>query len=208
MKKCRDNSRLRLQWDNSDYAGFSAVQRWMNVMEGDKGNLRTSSDTVTEDFLTTSPLPTHSLSGTDKSEPGVRNILRRSGAPISLQSHMPEGGWIKKDLFNWTDEELQWFKDRGCEWVKPSMELGDFVSGIRGLSTTALSPSQTSARLFTDTCYKPIDFLTEEQRERKVEAFKRGYMTSHDPTDVVLKEEPMADWNILHPTKRLSRLSE
>lgn len=29
----------------------------------------------------------------------------------------------------------------------------------------------------TDTCYKPIEFLTEEQRERKVEAFKRGYMT-------------------------------
>lgn len=29
----------------------------------------------------------------------------------------------------------------------------------------------------TDTCYKPIEFLTEEQRERKVEAFNRGYMT-------------------------------
>ena len=28
-----------------------------------------------------------------------------------------------------------------------------------------------------DTCYKPIAFLSEQQRVRKVEAFKRGYMT-------------------------------
>ncbi|KAE8408627.1 hypothetical protein BDV37DRAFT_278636 [Aspergillus pseudonomiae] len=48
-------------------------------------------------------------------------------------------------------------------------------------------------------CYTPIEFLTEEQRERKVEAFKRGYTTSYDPTDFVLKEEQMADWNTLHP---------
>ena len=37
------------------------------------------------------------------------------------------------------------------------------------------------------------------QRERKVEAFKRGYMTSHDPTDFVLKDDQEAEWNILHP---------
>ena len=24
-------------------------------------------------------------------------------------------------------KELQWFKDRGCEWVKPEMEPSDFV---------------------------------------------------------------------------------
>lgn len=39
----------------------------------------------------------------------------------------PEGGWVKRDLFDWTDKELQWFKDRGCEWVKPSMDPGDFI---------------------------------------------------------------------------------
>lgn len=69
-----------------------------------------------------------------------------------------------------------------------------------------------------DTCYKPIDFLTEEQRERKVEAFNRGYMTvklyiqvegflltyvqSHDPTDFVLKDGQMGDSNILFPYGR------
>jgi len=28
-----------------------------------------------------------------------------------------------------------------------------------------------------DICYKPAEFMTEEQRQRKVEAFNRGYMT-------------------------------
>jgi ectoine hydroxylase-related dioxygenase (phytanoyl-CoA dioxygenase family) len=39
----------------------------------------------------------------------------------------PEEGWIKRDLFLWEDEQLKWFEERGCEWVKPSMEPGDFV---------------------------------------------------------------------------------
>lgn len=37
----------------------------------------------------------------------------------------PEGAWIKRDVFDWTDEDLQWFMDRGCEWAKPSIDLGD-----------------------------------------------------------------------------------
>ncbi|KAJ5081875.1 hypothetical protein NUU61_010139 [Penicillium alfredii] len=107
----------------------------------------------------------------------------------------PEGGWIKRDLFHWTDEKLQWFKDRGCEWVKPSMDPGDFILWDSRAVHHGAAPLGNNKH----TCYKPIEFLAEEQRERKVEAFKRGYMTSHDPTDFVLKQEQMADWNILHP---------
>ncbi|KAJ8099012.1 glycoside hydrolase superfamily [Lipomyces tetrasporus] len=33
QKTCRDNSRTPMQWDSSDYAGFSPVQPWMDVME-------------------------------------------------------------------------------------------------------------------------------------------------------------------------------
>lgn len=35
---------------------------------------------------------------------------------------------------------------------------------------------KTNAGLSQDKCYKPIEFLSEEQRERKVKAFKQGYM--------------------------------
>ncbi|KAJ2980963.1 hypothetical protein NQ176_g2319 [Zarea fungicola] len=111
----------------------------------------------------------------------------------------PEGGWIKRDLCNWTEKELQWFKDRGCEWVKPSMAPGDFILWDSRAVHYGAAPLGKNKRMAVYTCYKPIEFLTEEQRERKVEAFNRGYMTSHDPTDFVLKENQMAAWNILHP---------
>lgn len=34
---------------------------------------------------------------------------------------------MKRDHLRWTDEQLQWYKDRGCEWVKPCLEPGDFI---------------------------------------------------------------------------------
>ncbi|KAL3440168.1 hypothetical protein BJX65DRAFT_315049 [Aspergillus insuetus] len=111
----------------------------------------------------------------------------------------PEGGWIKKDQFLWTDETLQWFKDRGCEMLKPSMDPGDFILWDSRAVHYGAAPMGNNKRMAVYTCYKPFDFMTEEQRLRKVEAFKQGYMTSHDPTDFVLKEEQMADWNIRHP---------
>lgn len=111
----------------------------------------------------------------------------------------PEGGWIKRDSFRWDDETLQWFKDRGCEWVKPSMDPGDFIIWDSRSVHYGAAPLGENKRMAIYTCYKPIEFLTEEQRQRKVEAFNQGFMTSHDPTDFVLKESQMADWNILFP---------
>ena len=49
------------------------------------------------------------------------------GASFEPSSPQPAEGWMKRDGYRWTETELQWFKDRGCEWVKPSMEPGDFV---------------------------------------------------------------------------------
>ncbi|KAF4474762.1 putative phytanoyl-CoA dioxygenase [Colletotrichum fructicola Nara gc5] len=111
----------------------------------------------------------------------------------------PEGGWIKRDLFNWDDQTLKWFEERGCRWLKPTMDPGDFILWDSRAVHYGAAPINDNKRMAVYTCYKPIEFLSEEQRQRKVEAFKRGYMTSHDPTDFVLKEHQMAKWNILHP---------
>lgn len=77
--------------------------------------------------------------------------------------------------------------------MKPNMEPGDFILWDSRAVHYGAAPLGTNKRmaickglrargmisslLVTDTCYKPIEFLSEEQRERKVEAFKRGYMT-------------------------------
>lgn len=111
----------------------------------------------------------------------------------------PEGGWTKRDGFDWTDETLQWFKDRGSTWLKPSMDPGDFILWDSRCVHYGAAPEGVRKRMAIYICYKPIEFLSDAQKERKIEAFKRGYMTSHDPTDFVLKEDQMAEWNILHP---------
>jgi hypothetical protein len=111
----------------------------------------------------------------------------------------PEGGWTKRDGFDWTDETLQWFKDRECAWLKPSMDPGDFILWDSRCVHYGAAPEGVRKRMAIYICYKPIEFLTDAQKERKIEAFKRGYMTSHDPTDFVLKEDQTAEWNILHP---------
>ncbi|KZO90876.1 hypothetical protein CALVIDRAFT_489806, partial [Calocera viscosa TUFC12733] len=90
----------------------------------------------------------------------------------------PAGGWPKRDTYPWQESELQWFFDRGCEWVKPYMEPGDFVLWDSREVHYGAAPKPTANKRFAIyICYKPADLLTEEQRETKVEAFKRGYVT-------------------------------
>lgn len=56
----------------------------------------------------------------------IRGCRNRS-LVCALTPPPPPEGWTKRDGFRWTDETLQWFVDRGCEWVKPAMDPGDFV---------------------------------------------------------------------------------
>jgi len=107
----------------------------------------------------------------------------------------PPEGWLKRDGFRWTDETLQWFVDRGCEWVKPEMEPGDFVLWDSRTVHYGAAPLDDKKRFAIYICYKPDAFITPEQKAIKVEAFRRGYCTSHDPTDFVMKDEQEAEWN-------------
>lgn len=110
---------------------------------------------------------------------------------IGTDPVQPENGWPKRDGFHWSNDQLQWFVNKGCEWVKPVMEPGDFVlwdSRCVHYGATPLDdkkrfaickslPLHVLSSYSTDICYKPDGYMSEEQRERKVEAFKRGYCT-------------------------------
>jgi len=114
----------------------------------------------------------------------------------------PPEGYLKRDGFSWNDEKLQWFKDRGCEWVKPVMEPGDFVLWDSRTVHYGAAPKSNNKRFAVYICYKPDENITDEQKEIKVEAFNRGYCTSHDPTDFIIKDDQEADWNIHFPQGR------
>jgi hypothetical protein len=130
----------------------------------------------------------------------MRGTANLFGQYFEEHKHLePPEGWTKRDGFRWTDETLQWFVDRGCEWVKPAMDPGDFVLWDSRTAHYGAAPMEEKKRFAIYICYKPDAYLTPEQRERKIEAFKRGYCTSHDPTDFVIKDNQEAEWNVHFP---------
>jgi len=114
----------------------------------------------------------------------------------------PPEGWPAVDGFTWDDEKLQWFKDRGCEWVKPAKEPGDFVIWDSRTAHYGAFPKSQNKRFAVYICYKPDEYMLPEQRQAKVEAFNRGYCTTHDPTDFLVKDEQEAEWNKHFPYGR------
>jgi hypothetical protein len=40
---------------------------------------------------------------------------------------VPEGGWNKKDRHDHSPEQVDWLKERGCEWIKICCEPGDLL---------------------------------------------------------------------------------
>jgi hypothetical protein len=45
------------------------------------------------------------------------------------------------DHFRYTDEHMAWFKEHGCEWVKPSLGPGDVIFWDSRTAHTAAAPS-------------------------------------------------------------------
>ncbi|EJU04012.1 hypothetical protein DACRYDRAFT_105083 [Dacryopinax primogenitus] len=107
--------------------------------------------------------------------------------------------WLIRDGYFWDEAELKWFYDRGCEWVKPAMDPGDFVLWDSRQVHYGAFPKKQNKRFAIYICYKPMAFMTEEQKERKIEAFNRGYCTTHDPCDFLVKSNQEAEWNVNFP---------
>ncbi|CAD6569285.1 MAG: hypothetical protein TREMPRED_005173 [Tremellales sp. Tagirdzhanova-0007] len=121
---------------------------------------------------------------------------------IAEHKHLePPQGWLKWDNFEWTEENLRWFQAKGCEWVKPEMGPGDFVLWDSRTVHYGAAPTEQKKRfaISVDVCYKPDALLSSEQREVKVEAFKRGYNTTHDPTDFIIHDGQEEPFNINLP---------
>jgi len=137
-------------------------------------------------------------------EDGGLMVLRGSANLFSQyfaeHKHLePPEKWPTRDGYAYKEEEIKWFLDKGCEWVKTEMGPGDFVLWDSREVHYGARPSAENKRFAIYTCYKPIAFLTDEQKAIKVEAFNRGYCTTHDPTDFIIKSDQEKEWNIHLP---------
>ena len=66
---------------------------------------------------------------------------------------------MKRDHLKWTDEQLQWFTDNGCKWVKPSLDPGDFILWDSREAHYGAGPMGTNKRMAVCT-YLSIDYVS------------------------------------------------
>jgi ectoine hydroxylase-related dioxygenase (phytanoyl-CoA dioxygenase family) len=85
------------------------------------------------------------------------------------------------DLFLFSEKDVKWFQERGCELVKINMEPGDFVLWDSRTMHYACLPEGDQIRHVQYICMTPRRFATPETLELKKECFENFTGTTHWP---------------------------
>ncbi|KAJ5536247.1 hypothetical protein N7513_009433 [Penicillium frequentans] len=85
------------------------------------------------------------------------------------------------EWFGYTERGMKWLADRGFEWVKVDAGPGDLLLWDSRTPHYNLSPTGDQARFCIYTCYMPVSFATQEDLQRKKDAFETWRLTSHWP---------------------------
>ncbi|KAJ5222553.1 uncharacterized protein N7469_008793 [Penicillium citrinum] len=102
------------------------------------------------------------------------------------------------DLFLFSEKDVKWFQDRGCELVKINMEPGDFVLWDSRTMHYARLPEGDQIRHVQYICMTPRRFATPETLELKKQCFETYTGTTHWPHCNVrpTKEKPMRNGEV------------
>ncbi|KAI4658820.1 uncharacterized protein J4E79_006579 [Alternaria viburni] len=95
-----------------------------------------------------------------------------------------------KDLFIFKEEDVQWFKDRGCTLKKVNLEAGDLVLWDSRTMHYACFPQGNRIRHVQYVCMTPAKFAKKEDLELKAELFKTWQGTTHWPHCNIRKQGP------------------
>jgi len=99
-----------------------------------------------------------------------------------FETHQPPpGGWSWADSYKYVEQDMQWFYDRGCKWVKVEAEPGDVILWDSRCVHYGAPARGDRPRVATYVCYKPAADITEEMAEARVRATAEYIGTSHDP---------------------------
>lgn len=92
----------------------------------------------------------------------------------------PEGSDFR-DLFLSKEEDVQWFKDHGCEMIKTNLEPGDLALWDSRTMHYACFPQGDRIRHVQYVCMTPAKFAKQKDLEQKATLFKRWHGTTHWP---------------------------
>jgi ectoine hydroxylase-related dioxygenase (phytanoyl-CoA dioxygenase family) len=85
------------------------------------------------------------------------------------------------DLFLFSQKDVKWFEERGCELFKVNMEPGDFVLWDSRTMHYAEHPQGTQIRHVQYICMTPRRFAGEDDLKLKKECFDKWLGTTHWP---------------------------
>ena len=85
------------------------------------------------------------------------------------------------DWYGFTAEQEQWFYDRGCRWVKVCAQPGDLLLWDSRTLHYNVPPRGTRDRSCTYVCMAPAKLLSDEDRNKRTEAFNECRGTTHVP---------------------------
>ncbi|KAI8280865.1 hypothetical protein K4K60_004620 [Colletotrichum sp. SAR11_57] len=85
------------------------------------------------------------------------------------------------DFYPFKEHHVRWFKEQGCELIKVCAEPGDLILWDSRSMHYAAFPESDTIRTIIYACYTPARFLLMEDRQKKVEIFKRWEATTHWP---------------------------
>ncbi|KAH3950684.1 hypothetical protein HBI56_204600 [Parastagonospora nodorum] len=99
------------------------------------------------------------------------------------------GTWGSADWHGFNEEEVSWFKSRGCEEVKVCAGPGDLILWDSRTVHYNKVPSTQNVRAVMYICYTPASFAKEEDRERKAGYFRERWGTTHWPHANIFRQE-------------------
>ncbi|KAH8755962.1 hypothetical protein F5882DRAFT_481916 [Hyaloscypha sp. PMI_1271] len=92
-----------------------------------------------------------------------------------------EWGSVPEDWHGFNEEEVDWFKARGCEEIKVCAEAGDLIVWDSRTVHFNVLPEGENVRAVIYACYTPASLATPEDLHRKKEIFERRERTTHWP---------------------------
>ncbi|EGV63738.1 hypothetical protein PSN45_004196 [Yamadazyma tenuis] len=109
-----------------------------------------------------------------------------------FDTQIDKSTWDPVDRYIFTDEQLQWFIDRGCEEIKTCCEPGDLILWDSRTIHWGMEPKQTSSEIRTVVyaSYSPYFFATDETLDEKKKCFETWSATTHWPHDNIIRRPP------------------
>lgn len=83
------------------------------------------------------------------------------------------------EWYGFTDAGMKWLADQGCTWEKVCAEPGDLLLWDSRTPHYNLSSKTSQPRFCLYTCYQPVTAATQEDLQRKKEAFESWLGTTH-----------------------------